>query len=130
MLFLFNDRVFEIGRPNETIQSDTFPLSPEDFSALRKRDVLNLVREELFADPLLVHNAPARASQLATIIAAKTNANAILAGPPAGGAQSPAHIAALLAEVSILTLASLQIQQQNGTLTTSGVEEAVWSSLR
>ncbi len=130
MLFLFNDRVFEIGQPNVTIHSQDFPLSPEVFDALRKRDVLNLVREELFADPLLVHNAPVRASQLATIIAAKTNANAMLAGPPAGGAPNPAHIAVLLAEVSILTLASLQIQQQNGTLTTSGVEEAVWSSLR
>ncbi|PHS29114.1 MAG: hypothetical protein COA85_01960 [Robiginitomaculum sp.] len=130
MLFLFNDRVFEIGRPNEIIQSDTFPLSSKNFESLRKRDVLNLVREELFADQLLVHNAPVRASQLATIIAAKTNANAILAGPPAGGAPNPAHIAVLLAEVSMLAMSSLHMQQKNGTLTTSGVEEAVWSSLR
>ncbi len=130
MLFLFNDRVFEIGQPNETINSDGFPLSPSAFASLTQQDILLLVRGEMFADPLLVHDAPERAIQIATIIATKTNANAILAGPPIGGAKAAAQIAVMLAEVSLITLSNLNIRQTGGTLTTAGVEEAVWAALR
>ena len=130
MLFLFNDRVFELGRPSEVIQSLAFPLSQAEFNALPHNEVLQLVREDIFANPLLVHHNPIRAAQLATIIAAKSQANAMLAGPPQGGAQEPAQIGVLLAEVSLMAISALHAQQQAGTLTTSGVEEAVWAALR
>ncbi|PHS27954.1 MAG: hypothetical protein COA84_02865 [Robiginitomaculum sp.] len=130
MLFLFNDRVFDIGRPSEVIHSLAFPLSQAKFDALPHNEVLNLVREEIFANPLLVHHNPVRAAQLATIMAAKSEANAVLAGPPQSGAQSSAQIGVLLAEVSLMTISALHSQQQAGTLTTSGVEEAVWAALR
>jgi hypothetical protein len=130
MLFLFNDRVFELGHPSEIIQSLAFPLSRAEFNALPQNEVLQLVREEVFANPLLVHHNPVRAAQLATLIAAKSEANAMLAGPPQNGAQSSAQIGVLLAEVSLMTISALHAQQQAGTLSTSGVEEAVWASLR
>ena len=130
MIFLFNDRLFEIGQPHEIVRQDTFPLSPDAFDRLSEASMLNLVREEIFADPLLVHDAPSRASQLAIIVAAKTNANAMLAGPPAAGARSPMQIAVLLAEVSLLTLSSLYRRQENGALTPQDVETAVWAALR
>jgi hypothetical protein len=130
MLFLFNDRVFEIGQPLEIIRSVAFPLSQAAFDKLSEQEMLALVREEIFADPLLVHDVPARAMQMATIVAAKTNANAMLAGPRAGGARTAAEIAVMLAEVSLMTLSSLHIRQVGGTLTTEDVETAVWSALR
>ncbi len=130
MLFLFNDRLFEIGQPLEIVSSEDFPLPLNAFERLSQAQTLDLVREELFADPLLVHDVPVRASQLATIIAAKTNANAMLAGPPASGARSPRQIAVLLAEVSLLTLSSLYQRQKNGELRPQDVENAVWSALR
>jgi len=130
MLFLFNDRVFELGRPSEVIHSLAFPLSQIEFNALPHNEVLQLVREEIFANPLLVHHNPVRAAQLATITAAKSNANAMLAGPPQSGAQAPAQIGVLLAEVSLLAISALHAQQQAGTLTTMGVEQAVWAALR
>jgi len=130
MLFLFNDRLFEIGQPNETVRDDYFPLSPGAFARLKQTQMLDLVREEIFANPLLVHGIPLRASQLATIVAAKTNANAMLAGPPAGGARAPQQIAVLLAEVSLVTLSSLYQRQQDGALGPEDVETAVWTALR
>ncbi len=130
MLFLFNDKLFDIEQPSEVINSDAFPLSPFAFEQLTQHEMLFLVREEIFADPLLVHDVPARAIQLATIVAAKTNANAMLAGPPEGGANTVAQIAVLLAEVSLITLSSLNFSQRAGTLTTAAVEQAVWASLR
>jgi hypothetical protein len=130
MLFLFNDRVFEIDQPIEVIRSDTFPLSQAAFSSLSEQDVLSLVREEIFADPLLVHDVPARAMQIATIVAAKTNANAMLAGPRAGGARTASEIAVMLAEVSLMTLSNLHIRQVDDTLTAEDVETAVWSAMR
>ena len=130
MLFLFNDRVFEIGQPMEVISSLAFPLSHAEFNALPQNEVLTLVREEVFANPLLVHHNPVRAAQLATLIAAKNQANAVLAGPPKNGAEGPAQIGVLLAEVSLMSISALYAQQQAGTLTTSGVEKAVWAALR
>ncbi len=130
MLFLFNDRIFEIGQPSETIDSGEFPLSPTAFSGLTNQQMLGLVREEVFANPLLVHQMPVIAKQLAIIVAAKTNANAMLAGAPAVGAKTAGQIAVLLAEVSLLTMSSLHRQQIAESLTTAGVEEAVWAELR
>lgn len=130
MLFLFNNRIFEIGLPLDTITGEGFPMSPAAFDALSHADILHLVREEVFADPNIAHNTPAITSHLAILIAAKTHANAILAGPAASGAQTPADIAVKLAEVSLLTMVQLHDQQTAGGLTSAAVEKAVWSSLR
>ncbi len=130
MLFLFNDKIFEIGQPEEVIRSDGFPLSEADFSRLGNQEMLSLVRMEIFANPLLVHTLPERSKQLATIIAAKTNANAILAGPPADGAKTAAQIGIMLAEVSLLTMSFLHTQQIIDALTPQEVEQSVWAELR
>ncbi len=130
MIFLFNDKLFEIGLPLEAVHAEGFPISPGAFSRLSKMETLNLLRSEIFTDPFLTRNAPVKASHLATIVAAKTNANALLVGASADGAKTAADIAVRLAEVSLLTLAQLYARQQSGQLTTREVEQTIWSVLR
>ncbi len=130
MLFLFNDRIFDLQRPEEVINSDEFPMSYAQFLKTSRGMILHLVREEIFATPLLVHEIPERARQLSLLVAAKTGVNAMLAGPTAAGARRADEIAIQLAEVSLMTISNLFQLQDGGVLSPQIVEKSVWAEMR
>lgn len=129
MLFLFNDVIFELGQPEEAMAAEGFPISKKDFARTSLAQTLNLAREAVFQDLQLPRTQPDKAKVLAVMLAVKTPANAILVGPPAIGAQSPAQIGLRLAEVSLVTLSHLNQLQEGGTLRPHDVQRDVWQEL-
>ncbi len=129
MLFLLNDVILDIEQPNEIIRSDEFPISVAEFAQMSLADITGLAFEEVFKDLNLPRTQPEKAGHLATLLAAKTGANAALIGPPADGARQPSEMAVRFAEISLMTLSYLYQLQTGGTLQTSHVQESVWQAL-
>ncbi|MBL4616588.1 MAG: hypothetical protein JKY46_02750 [Robiginitomaculum sp.] len=129
MLFLFNDVILEIGQPIDKITADDFPVPVPVFEQMHLAEITFLAKEEIFADLQLPRTNPNKAIHLAVLLAAKSEANAVLIGPPANGASAAAEIGIRLAEVSLVAMSNLWQLQVGDTLTYEHVYNSVWSSL-
>ncbi len=130
MLFLFNDVVLELGQPLEALEAEDFPISKQAFAKMSLVQITTLVRQGIFEDLQLPRTQPEKARVLAIMLAVRTGAaNAVLVGPPATGASTPAEIGLRLAEVSLVTLSYLNHLQSGGTLTPQQVYRDVWQAL-
>ncbi|MBL1430282.1 MAG: hypothetical protein COA60_001980 [Robiginitomaculum sp.] len=129
MLFLFNDVVLEIGQPVEVVSSANFPMPIAEFDKMPLAEISLLAKEAIFTDLQLVHSNPTTATHIAVLLAAKSAANAVLIGPPANGARTPAEIGIRLAEISLVVMSNLWQLQVGNTLSYEYVYQAVWSSL-
>jgi hypothetical protein len=120
MLFLFNDRVLDIGAP-EAI-APPLRTSPQHALAL----AVQASREAIFAagDIAGMHGDLLR--KLAAQIAISSDANAILLVCPPR-ARAPAQVGVRLAEVSLTTIAFLhQRQAGRSALDPALVNQTVW----
>lgn len=129
MLFLFNDVVFDLGDPRESIFEMT---GAADFSEavlfnMRVGRAIKLVRECIYEEPLMARSNPDRAMFLAALAAWKTNeANAMLAVAPRD-AVSPDQVQVRLASVSLVMMSQLQELQGAGKLSSHVANMSVWS---
>ena len=131
MFFLFNDVVFDIDDPRtyalETGSSNGY--EEAQLKALRRVEIMKLVRQAVFEDSSITHTRPGVAAFLASLVAWKTNeANAMLA-LPAMGARSEAMVVVKLASISLVTMAQLSNLQSVGKLDSRTVNASVWALL-
>lgn len=126
MLFLFNDVVFNLGDPERAARSAGSPLSDNDLSKLSLGKAVKLVREAVYADPLLARNTPEKARFLAALIGWKSDeANALLAVRP-NVTRGPADVQVRLASVGLVVLTQLKGLQELDMLSARTANDAVW----
>ena len=127
MLFLFNDVVFDIADPCETVLEGTLPFDQNDLVSMSVGKAVKLVREAVFEEPWLHRTHPEHATQIAALIAWKTDeANAMLAVAPKS-AESAREVQVRLAAVSLVTMHQLNELQEAERLSTHTANLAVWS---
>lgn len=127
MLFLFNDVVFDLGDPEETVLSAGGPLSELELRVLPLARVFQLVREAVFEQPKLARTKPDKAAYLSALVAWKTGeANALLA-VPFQGAKRPSEVGVRLANLSLFLIAELKDMQAADRLTPRAVNQSVWA---
>lgn len=127
MLFLFNDVVFDIADPSETVLEGTLPFDENELASMTVGKAVKLVREAVFEEPWLHRTHPEHAVQIAALIAWKTDeANAMLAVAPKN-AETPRGVQVRLAAVSLVTMHQLNELQEAERLSTHTANLAVWS---
>lgn len=130
MMFLFNDTLLDIPQASDLLREGKFPIPEADFARMSLGSIAMLAREEVYKDLDLPKNQPEVAKHLAILLAAKSGANAVLVGPPLGGARKPEQMGLRLAEVSLVTISNLYQMQEGGSLTPAHVNRAVWLTLQ
>ncbi|MGF1462088.1 MAG: hypothetical protein ACFB2Z_02780 [Maricaulaceae bacterium] len=125
MLFLFNDRLLDLGLPKERLRRDGSPLSHLEARLMAPQMFHTFVAQTLidvgdFAEPDME-----KLLDVCSVITIRSDANAILAAK-APKATKPNQVAVRYADVSLLVLSNIKQLQQTGRLTPQAVDDMVW----
>tara|TARA_R110000744_G_scaffold273278_4_gene386379 strand:+ start:33826 stop:34239 length:414 start_codon:yes stop_codon:yes gene_type:complete len=127
MLFLFNEKVFDLGDLVSVLKDGTIPLPAAQFETLTTGHLTSLLREALFVDPLMATNKPDRTKHLAALIAYRAPAANALLGVRPDGADSPDDVGLRFANVPMVILTYLWKRQNEGVLEPAVINEEVWN---
>ncbi len=118
MHFLFNDVIFQVLNPEAYIAGPEFPLDLAGASRLRVSDLTRVIAEAVTECPDLPAEKPEKAKALCALIAARIDANAMLA--------LPGH-AVRFADIRMDVMLNLwAMQQRHQRLSPSLVNASVW----
>jgi hypothetical protein len=124
MLFLLNDVVFKF-KPEEVRP----PLGEAALSAMSLESITQLGAEMFAANPTLHRTDPVRATKLVCLINARwpaINAALFIARIPRC---HHSQVVSRYADVALDVISGLNRQQEQGSLSTAAVDEAVWRRL-
>ncbi len=122
-LFLFNTRVLTLDPTQDPRLTPDFPLTKEQYDALTVEGLMQLLREEVHADPQIDSRNPRILHILCSLLYAKGGVNCVKVHWDGYGISSR-HGA-----VPAASLAALKQMAENGTLSEEVVDQAVWSKL-
>jgi hypothetical protein len=125
MLFLLNNRVFEVGDVSETLKASGFPMAMQ--GRVKPAEVIQAGLEAFLANPDFPNSNPSQAAGYCALLMTIADANAALfIAPP--GAKAPQQVGWRLADIPITTIARLFSLQTSNSLTPAVINREVWAN--